>query len=63
MDLTLEGGIDRSSSSESDECVCEISRIKHWKVDNVTCMRMLLCNRELLLIKSTRQGVSARMLR
>jgi len=62
LDLTLEGEIDRSNSSESDYCVCEISGMKHWKVGDVTCMRMLLCNRELLLIKSARQGLSARML-
>ena len=63
LDLTFEDGIDMRSSSESDECVCEISGIKNWKVDNVTCMRMFLCNRELLIFKSAHQGLSIPMLR
>lgn len=59
----FEDGMYRSSRSESDECVCEISGIKNWRVDDVTCTRMLLCNKELLPFKRVRQGLSARMLR
>jgi hypothetical protein len=38
--------------SGCDECWGEISGIKNWKTIGFICMRVLLCNNELLLFKN-----------
>lgn len=54
--IITDSGMSSSSSSfvdsECNECQGEISGIKNWRTIGVMCMRVLLCNSELLLFKN-----------
>lgn len=58
MIIVSDSGMSSSSSSSSfgdsecDECRGEISGIKNWKAIGFICIRVLLCDNELLLFKN-----------